>query len=365
MRKKQHLKNVRHDYIRYANVWEDARVLLEGLQARPGAKHLSIASGGDNALMLLLTDPEMVVAVDINHPQLALCALKRAAIKALDCTEYQRFIGLKNATDRLATYAAIRDDMSPQAAAFWDENEDIIEEGIVDAGKFEHYFQMFANRILPFIHNKKTVRTLFTSKTEAEQAHFYDRCWNSWRWRFLFKVFFSKTVMGWLGRDPQFLKQVEVRVGKFIFQKAERHLKSVGAQQNFILRYNLTGSFGTLMPDYALPANYKIIQSRIDRLVLYEGLADSAVERFGKFDYFNLSDIFEYMDADTFQRVSQSFAEGANPGARFGYWNLMVARNMAQVLPNIFRDEPELSEKLSLQDRGFFYNRFIVNELTV
>ncbi|MEI6409444.1 MAG: DUF3419 family protein [Bacteroidota bacterium] len=365
MRKKQHLKNVRHDYIRYANVWEDARVLLEGLKARPGAKHLSIASGGDNTLMLLLTDPEMVAAVDINHPQLALCALKRAAIKALDCADYQGFIGLRNATDRLATYAALRDDLSPQAAAFWDENQDVIEEGIVDAGKFERYFQLFAERMLPFIHSKKTVRALLAPKSETEQLKFYDRHWNTWRWRFLFKVFFSKTVMGWLGRDPQFLKQVEVHVGKFIFQKAERHLKSVGAQQNFILRYNLTGSFGTLMPDYMLPENYNIIKSRIDRLVLYEGLADSAVAQFGKFDYFNLSDIFEYMDTDTFEQVSRSFAAGANPGARFAYWNLMVARNMAQSMPNIFKDEPEQSETLGKIDRGFFYNRFIVNELTI
>ena len=32
------LKEVQHDYIRYANCWEDADVLLEGLQIQSGDK---------------------------------------------------------------------------------------------------------------------------------------------------------------------------------------------------------------------------------------------------------------------------------------------------------------------------------------
>jgi S-adenosylmethionine-diacylglycerol 3-amino-3-carboxypropyl transferase len=363
MKRHNHLKEARHDYIRYANVWEDARVMLQGLQAQSGAKHLSIASGGDNALMLLLTDPECVVAVDINHPQLALCALKKAAIRHLDCADYQKFIGFQEADDRLDTYQELRSTLSPQASAYWDEHLETIEMGAINQGKFERYFQLFVQRILPFIHSPKTVKALLAPKSEKDQIHFYETQWNTWRWRFLFRVFFSKRVMGWLGRDPEFLKQVDVNVGQFIFQKAEHHLKSTAAQHNFILKYNLTGHFGQLLPDYVQEENYVKIRNRIDRLILYEGLADAAVDRFGQFDYFNLSDIFEYMDMATFQQVGQGFAAGARPGARFVYWNLMVERNLAQSLPHLFKDEPALSASLSKEDRGFFYNKFIVNEL--
>ncbi len=363
MKRHNHLKEARHDYIRYANVWEDAQVMLKGLQAKTGGKHLSIASGGDNALMLLLTDPELVVAVDINHPQLALCALKKAAIKNLSCIDYQRFIGFLEDDDRLNTYKKLRSTLSPQASAYWDANSEVLQAGAINQGKFERYFQLFAHRILPFIHGKKTIEALLSPKPEKEQSHFYQTRWNNWRWRFLFRFFFSKRIMGWLGRDPEFLKQVAVNVGQFIFQKAEQHLKSTAAQHNFILKYNLTGHFGQLLPDYVQEENYTKIQSRIDRLILYEGLADAAIDRFGQFDYFNLSDIFEYMDELTFQQVGRGFAAGARPGARLVYWNLMVERNLAQSLPDLFTDEPDLSEMLSKEDRGFFYNKFVVNRI--
>ena len=43
--------------IRYAQVWEDADVLLEALDIQPGDVCVSIASAGDNALALLTTKP--------------------------------------------------------------------------------------------------------------------------------------------------------------------------------------------------------------------------------------------------------------------------------------------------------------------
>ena len=39
--------------VRYAQVWEDADVLLEALDVQPGDTCLSIASAGDNTLALL------------------------------------------------------------------------------------------------------------------------------------------------------------------------------------------------------------------------------------------------------------------------------------------------------------------------
>ena len=362
--KKKQLATVQHDYIRYANVWEDAQILIEGLQAHAGGRHLSIASGGDNAFALLLTHPELVVAVDINPAQLAVCALKKAAIQHLNCIEFQQFIGFLPSNERWATYTALRERLSPEARNWWDAHPEIVEAGVVDAGKFERYFRLFAQRILPFIHSKKQVAALLAPKSAEEQARFYDKKWNTWRWRWLFNIFFSKKIMGWMGRDPAFLAQVEVAVGTFIFNKAEQHLQSPAAQDNFILRYNLTGNFGHLLPDYAQPQNYATIKAHIDRLVFYEGLADEAVAKFGQFHYFNLSDIFEYMDDATFRQVGQTFAAAALPGARFAYWNLMVPRNLAQVLPEKFSDEPALSAALSARDRGFFYNRFIVNAST-
>lgn len=49
--------------IRYSQVWEDTRLLRQGLRLKPQSRVLSIASAGDNAFALLLDDAREVVAI--------------------------------------------------------------------------------------------------------------------------------------------------------------------------------------------------------------------------------------------------------------------------------------------------------------
>ena len=65
--------------IRYAQCWEDADILLEGLAIRPGETCLAIASAGDNALAMLTQNPGQVFALDLNPAQLACLELRVAA----------------------------------------------------------------------------------------------------------------------------------------------------------------------------------------------------------------------------------------------------------------------------------------------
>ena len=94
------LKNVSHDYIRYANCWEDADILLQALKIEPKDRVLSIGSAGDNSFSMLIGDPELVVAVDINPVQLNLIELKKAAFKELNYLEFLQFLGFNDCEDR-------------------------------------------------------------------------------------------------------------------------------------------------------------------------------------------------------------------------------------------------------------------------
>jgi S-adenosylmethionine-diacylglycerol 3-amino-3-carboxypropyl transferase len=57
--------------IRYAQCWEDADILLEGLDIQEGDVCLGIGSAGDNCLSMLTRNPAKVIAVDMNPAQLA------------------------------------------------------------------------------------------------------------------------------------------------------------------------------------------------------------------------------------------------------------------------------------------------------
>lgn len=358
----KHLRNVSLDFVRYANVWEDAAILREGLRIRPGEKVLSIASAGDNCFALLLSDPALVVAADLNPAQLYLIELKMSAIRALDYHELPAFLGFRPAENRLETYRKLAPALSEKARQFWEERPETIQSGVIYDGKFERYFQLFSRRILPLIHSRKTTEALLAPKSAEAQEKFYRERWNTWRWRLLFRIFFSKWVMGKVGRDPAFLKEVEVTVGKHIFLKAEAQLSSVAAQRNFMLRFNLCGDFGDLLPDYlADPGQLELIKTRLDRIQLFQGYAQDAGTAFGPFDAMNLSDIFEYMDEVIFRETAMKLKEISNPGARIGYWNLMVSRRLSRILPEIFEYYPE-SQDLTRRDRGFYYNQFIVDK---
>lgn len=351
------------DFIRYANVWEDADLLVEALASAQGGKILSIASAGDNAFALLTLQPELLVAVDLNPVQLALVELKKAAIAELSREECIAFLGFSESGTRWEVYNKIKNRMDVRWQGFFDNKEEEIRKGIIHAGKFERYFRIFAKNMMPLIHSKKTIYTLFEMKSGEEQERFYHEKWNTWRWRLLFKLFFSKLVMGRLGRDPEFLNEVKVPVSEFIFKKAERHLMSIGCQQNQMLRYQLTASFGDLLPMYLREENYEKVRAGLGAVHVMEGYAEAAIQPYGKMDGMNLSNIFEYMPSDIFKKSVEGLSNGLNPGGRLCYWNLMVPRKCARVNDQLTHLS-EMSVTLAKRDKGFFYQGIVVDEKT-
>lgn len=356
------ISQVDFNIIRYANCWEDAAILSEALDIPKGGKILSIASAGDNSFSLLLKEPELLVAVDVSEVQLFLVELKKACIKQLSHAETLRFLGFTAGNDRKALFEIISRDLSPKALMHWQTHFEQIEQGIIHQGKFERYFQLFVKKILPWIHSKKTVAALFKEKSAEQQEAFYRNTWNTWRWRLLFKVFFSRYVMGKFGRDPQFLKQVSLNVSGYIFSSAEHELSGTGVFRNFILRYNLTAGFGNLLPHYLQAENYERIKTQIDKLFVHQGFAEDAIATYGTFDAMNLSNIFEYLDAEVFQKVAEKLSRGLNKEGKLAYWNLMVQRRISGILPAEIRELKGLSEKLKSKDKGFFYSNFVVEQ---
>jgi S-adenosylmethionine-diacylglycerol 3-amino-3-carboxypropyl transferase len=360
---KQLTEKVSFDFIRYANCWEDADILLKGLNPAPGSKILSIGSAGDNSFSLLTTNPQVVVAVDVNKIQLYLIELKKVCIQHLRYEELLSFLGFRPSDQRETTFNKLKQYLSKETREYWEKNIQQIRVGIISQGKFEKYFQLFSGKILPWIHSSRTTEKLLSAKSEAEQKAFYETTWNSWRWRLLFKIFFSKYVMGKYGRDPEFLREVKVPVGEHIFQKAGNHLQSAGAQNNFILRYNLTGTFGNLLPHYLQPKNYEKVKLNLNKLEILEGYAEDAIKKHGSFHSMNLSNIFEYMDSNLFSKTAKQLVDATEPGGRLAYWNLMVPRRISSVFKEQTVYDETLSKQLSAIDKGFFYNQFIIDEV--
>lgn len=353
----------RFDLVRYANCWEDAAILCKALKPAPGKHILSIASGGDNTFAMLSMGAS-VVAADISTAQLACVELKAAAIRRLEHADLLSFIGIRPCSKRLPVFEDLKPDLSRESRDFWEHNAAAVESGIVHAGKFENYFHIFRKRILPMVHSRQTVAELMRAKDRSERESFYNSTWNNLRWRLLFRIFFSRPVMGRLGRDPEFFRYVEGSVSDRILRRTKHALTVLPTNSNPYLDYILNGNFTCALPLYLEERRFESLRKGLDNLTIFRGPIQEAVDRFrgNGFDGFNLSDIFEYMDADLCAEIYAKLLESAGPRARFAYWNMLVSRQCPEGLKNRVEYLAELSRECFEQDMAFFYSAFIVEE---
>jgi S-adenosylmethionine-diacylglycerol 3-amino-3-carboxypropyl transferase len=350
------------DFVRYAAVWEDADVLCRALApAAAGGRVLSVASAGDNALALLTLDPAEVAAVDLNPAQLACLELRMAAFRALEHAPLLAFLGVTASTGREAAYRSLRGLLSAEGRAFWDGSMDAVRGGIVHAGRFERYLRAFRTRVLPLVQPRARIASVRRPRTPEERAAFYDGEWDSWRWRLLFRLFFSRVVMGRAGRDPAFFAHVTGGVAGQLLARTRRAVVDLPAESNPYLAYVLSGTYPPdALPRWLRPEHHEAIRARLDRVRLVRGAVEDAE---GPFDAFNLSDVFEYMDAARHVRCYGALVGSANPGARLAYWNLLAPRACPPSLAGRARPLPELSRALHRDDRAWFYGAFHVDEV--
>mgnify|MGYP006280449379 CR=1 FL=1 len=350
--------------LRYANCWEDADVLTAALAPGPGKRILSIASAGDNSLSLVAAGAE-VAAVDVSKTQLACVELRREAIRNLTRADCLRFLGVRACATRTAYYKEIRGGLSTAAAEYWDENYSVISSGVIHAGKFERYFKLFRRRFLPFIHSRKMIHALLQPKSREERISFYMNDWSNWRWRLLFHIFFSRFVMGRLGRDPEFFRYVDVPVSKRILERTEYALTELSTHDNPYLSYILTGNYGNALPHYLRRENYERVRQNLDKLHLIHGSVEHVVAAYAGpgWDGYNLSDIFEYLDHERCVYIYRLLLENARPSARIVYWNMLAPRECPEELRGRVKQCRGLASDLFARDRAFFYSRFLVEEV--
>lgn len=353
------------DRIRYAQVWEDADILVEAIAPKPGDTIVSIASAGDNAFALLAEGCERVIAVDLNPAQLACVRLRIAMYRHLVHREFLELMGSRPSIRRRDLLAKAIAHVPPDDQAFWSaRGEAVVRHGLGGVGKFERYFRVFRGYVLPFIHTNETVDALLKAKSPEERLAFYDRYWNIWGWRWMLKGFFSRTVMGRLGRDPAFFDHVEGSPSGQVARLTRKALVEQDPSANPYLHWILKGTHGEALPRALQADRYEAIRSRLDRLetrlCTVETLADEGV----KADGFNLSDIFEYMSPEAHAAAYGAVLAASNPGARIAYWNMMAPRRAPGGHAARVKTDAESEARLKPLDKAFFYSDFVVEVVT-
>jgi S-adenosylmethionine-diacylglycerol 3-amino-3-carboxypropyl transferase len=351
--------------IRYAQCWEDADVLVEALDVKPGDVCLSIASAGDNSLSLLTKSPAKVVAIDLSPSQLACLELRVAAYRLLSHKELLELMGARPSRRRHSLYARLAPELGQVSRRIWDAQGRKIEQGIGAAGKFERYLDLIRRFTVNVTHSKRVRDELFISKPLEKRRDFYARRWANRRWRALIRLACTRPVMGRLGRDPRFFKYADDTVADHILELARHAMVDLDPADNPYLHWIVRRCYGECLPHALREENFPAIRANLERLEWHRIGLHEYLDRAGdaSIDRFNLSDVFEYLSEDESNGVFERIAEVGRSGGRLAYWNMLVPRCRPDYLADRIRPLPDLSSRLHAKARTFFYNDFVVEEI--
>ena len=382
---KSEVKENRVDFslIRYSQCWEDTEVLLESLNIQENDICFGILSAGDNVFSMLAENPKKVVALDISFPQIALAKLKKEVFNSLSYEEMLEFMGVMKSDKRVKIYDRIRENLDKEVKEYWDFNKEGIEKGIIHTGKFEKFFKIFREKILPFVHSKKHVEKLLEKKSRQERIEYYDKYWNNFRWKLMFKLFFSKYIVGKLGRDKEFFRYAEKNISEEMKERSRYALCELNPYENPYINYVLTGNYRKdCLPYFLRKENFDKIRKNLHKVEIFQSSVEEYLDQIDfKINKFNLSDIFEYMSAENYSKLMGKIYDNAENNALLAYWNLIVERNSEKldykktdseiavtgketnVNGEKYERMKELDKKLHEKDMTFFYTDFVVEKV--
>jgi len=382
---KSEVKENRVDFslIRYSQCWEDTEVLLESLNIQENDICFGILSAGDNVFSMLAENPKKVVALDISFPQIALAKLKKEVFNSLSYEEMLEFMGVMKSDKRIEIYDRIRKNLDKEVKEYWDFNKEAIQKGIIHAGKFEKFFKIFREKILPFVHSKKRIEKLLEKKSRQERIEYYDKYWNNFRWKLMFKLFFSKYIVGKLGRDKEFFRYAEKNISEEMKERSRYALCELNPYENPYINYILTGNYRKdCLPYFLRKENFDKIIKNLHKVEILQSSVEEYLDQIDfKIDKFNLSDIFEYMSAENYSKLMGKIYDNAENNALLAYWNLIVERNSEKldykktdseiavtgketnVNGKKYERMKELDRKLHEKDMTFFYTDFVVEKV--
>ncbi|HJW21332.1 MAG TPA: DUF3419 family protein [Candidatus Limnocylindrales bacterium] len=351
----------------YAQCWEDVAIARAVLRVPVGGTVLAVSAAGDNVLALLQDDPARIIAVDVNPAETALLELKRAAIRDLpDDAAIAAFLGVMAGPDRLRTYReAIRPSLPQPAARYWDAHQRDIGRGVIHAGRFERYLELFRRLVLPIVPGRRTVRAMLAATSLDEQGRIYRERWDSWRWRSVVRLFFSRRLLGLFGRDRAFFEQCEIDdVGREYLARAAHALVDVPIWKNPYATYILSGRFGPgeRLPDYLRGPVQAVVRGRLDRIEVRTASLEDTLQALppASIDAFYLSDVFELATRARHAAVLAEVARVGRPGARICYWNNLVTRRCPAALADRLASDTAEAARLHPTDRAFLYSALVV-----
>jgi S-adenosylmethionine-diacylglycerol 3-amino-3-carboxypropyl transferase len=361
------LAGARDDRLYFAQVREDPRLELEAFAGALDGTLVVVSSGGCTALSLASAGARQVVAVDLNRTQNHLVELKAAVSASSTADRALAFLGgtAAPAAERTGQYAAYRRTLSAGAARYWDEHPRAIGGGVLTAGVSERLIGAIAWVIRRSAHPRSRIERFLTCGTVDEQRAFYDREWNTARWRAIIQLMANRVVLR-RAYDPEFFRHVQnPSFARHFLATIERALTSLPIRDNYFFHQMFLGYYQTELgggaPPY-LAAGSAPISDLPHRLTLADGTFTEYLRGCGDGSLagFSLSNICEWLTAAETDALFGEIVRTARPGARLCLRNFLGWTDVPPRWREAVREDSPLGETLIKRDRSMLQRRIAV-----
>jgi S-adenosylmethionine:diacylglycerol 3-amino-3-carboxypropyl transferase len=358
----------REDRLFFAQVREDPRLEIEALAPLEDAKIVVVSSGGCTALSLLAAGAGHVTAVDLNAAQNHLVELKVAALRWLTMPEIMSFFGVARGTPerRLRTYWTIRPLLSERAVEFWDAHQALVGRGALACGVSEQFISAVVKVVKLFIHSRRKIERLLSLDSLEAQREFFDREWNTRRWRLLFPTLLNRWTFN-RTYDPAFFREVENPSFAAHFRRLLEHaLCDVPVRNNYFLHQMLLGTYPNRVPDGVPPylerTRREILRTRLDRLELVDGGYGEylASQEDSSVDALALSNICEWLDQAGIDQLFEQVVRVSKPGARLCFRNFVGHTDIPERFRTVIIEDTEAGQRAILRDRSCLQSRIVI-----
>jgi S-adenosylmethionine-diacylglycerol 3-amino-3-carboxypropyl transferase len=352
--------------INYSQCWEDTNLLKRALTISNDDVVLSITSGGDNTLALLLENPKKIFSIDINSVQNHVAELKLQSSKVLSHEEYLELLGVIDSRKRMSYYTQVSELLSVDARLWFEGNMNLVKQGVIHSGKFEKYLNSFRKYVLPLVHSKQTISQFINQSNLQDQIAFYEKVWNTWRWKFFFSIATSSSLLKKYARQTGTFAG-RVNTNQSYLRKLERLIYRNHLKTNPYINYALTGEYGDSLPDYLSKENYAGLQKHNankcefrneDLLRFLKSTFDNSLTKY------NLSDAFEFLTIDDALEVWREIIRTAKNGAKVVYWCNQIEHTAPREIEQSVLPDIDLKKVLEDQDRLYFYRSFHIYTIT-
>lgn len=376
----------------YNTSWEDPAVDRRALDLNPADTVLVITSAGCNALDYALTGPRRIHAVDANPRQNALLELKLAGIRHLVFGDFFALFGEGgHPRFREIYFDALRGELSPFAQQFWDRRQHWFSHD--DRGGSFYYFGLsgiVARIFRHFLAVKPRLRQglaeLLDARTIDRQREVYASMVSGALWtQYVSWALSRQLTMSMLGVPHPQRKEVERQhaagIGGFVRDAIEYVIRELPIWTNYFWTLYLRGRYTlTNCPEYLRRDNFLALKAGgIDRIRLHTCTVTDFLHRTQ--DHISKYVLLDHMDwMSSYQPRAlveewNAILDRAVPAARVIFRSahadpaylrtIHVGTGGAQrPLAEAFRFHPELSRKLSSDDRVHTYAGFHIADVT-